>query len=40
VPLGLGGAPARGDGDDVAEAEGVVGVVDEVGFGVVEELFV
>jgi hypothetical protein len=38
VPLALGDAPAGGDGYDVAEAQGVVGVVDEVGFGVVEEL--
>jgi hypothetical protein len=38
VPFGFADAPAGGDGDYVAEAEGVVGVVDEVGFWVVEEL--
>jgi hypothetical protein len=38
VALVLGDAPAGGDGDDVALAEGVGGVVDEVVLGVVEEL--
>lgn len=40
VALGLGGAPAGADGDDVALAEGVGGVVDEIGFRVVEVLVV
>ena len=38
VPLGLGGDEARHDGDHVARAERVVGVVDQVLFWVVEVL--
>lgn len=38
VPLGFGHTPAGCNGNDVAEAERVVGVVDEVRLGIVEEL--